>query len=68
MENPEDKEELEEIENFYVNLIFNEGKVQERKRILLDIDKLEQRSHATKTPIYQDTMFKLIREIILQGD
>lgn len=36
----------------------------ERERILEGIQKLEDQSHATRTPLYQDTMFTKIREII----
>ena len=36
----------------------------ERERILQGIQKLEDQSHATRTPIYQETMFAKIREII----
>ncbi len=37
----------------------------ERQRILNEINRLEQQSHATKTPIYQDTLFAKIREILV---
>jgi hypothetical protein len=36
----------------------------ERERILQGIQKLEDQSHATRTPLYQDTMFAKIRSII----
>ena len=58
------KEELQEIENLTLNLVLHEGRVRERQRILLEINKLEEQSHATKTPIYQDTLFKRVREIV----
>lgn len=38
---------------------------QERERILMAIDELEEQSRATRTPIYQDTMFSKIKELIL---
>ena len=36
----------------------------ERERILEGIQKLEDQSHATRTPLYQDTMFSKIRKIV----
>ena len=36
----------------------------ERERVLQGIQKLEDQSHATRTPLYQDTMFTKIRSII----
>ena len=36
----------------------------ERDRILGAINKLEEQSEATRTPIYQETLFAKIREII----
>ena len=40
--------------------------IQERIRILREIDNLEKQSHDTRTPLYQETMFKKIREIVGQ--
>jgi hypothetical protein len=45
------------------NLGYQAGTLDERERILLGIQKLEDQSHATRTPLYQDTMFDKIREI-----
>lgn len=61
------KEELEEIENLALNLILHEGRVRERQRILLAIEELEKQSHQTRTPIYQETMFEKVRQIV-QGE
>jgi hypothetical protein len=36
----------------------------ERKRILDGIQEIEDQSHATKTPLFQDTLLSLIREFI----
>jgi hypothetical protein len=36
----------------------------ERDRILQAINKLEEQSEATRTPMYQETLFAKIREII----
>ena len=36
----------------------------ERERILKAIQKLEDQSEATRTPLYQDTLFTKIREIV----
>jgi len=41
-----------------------EGEMLERERILQGIQKLEDQSHATRTPLYQDTMFSKIRKIV----
>ena len=46
------------------NLGYQAGTLDERERILRGIQKLEDQSHATRTPIYQETMFAKIREII----
>lgn len=61
------KEELEEIENLVLNLVLHEGRVRERQRILDAIDNLEKQSHQTRTPIYQETMFEKVRQIV-QGE
>lgn len=42
----------------------NEGKELERERILAALQELEEQSKKTRTPLYQETMFKAIREII----
>jgi hypothetical protein len=36
----------------------------ERKRILTEIEKIEQQSNATRTPLYQETLISLIRDRI----
>ena len=46
------------------NLGYQAGTLGERERILQGIQKLEDQSHATRTPLYQDTMFIKIRKII----
>jgi hypothetical protein len=46
------------------NLGYQAGTLDERERILEGIQKLEDQSHATRTPLYQDTMFSKIRTII----
>jgi hypothetical protein len=46
------------------NLGYQAGALDERERILHGIQKLEDQSHATKTPLYQDTMFAKVRKII----
>jgi hypothetical protein len=51
---------IEEAEKQGIEL----GAKAERQRILQGIQKLEDQSHATRTPLYQDTMFAKIREII----
>lgn len=61
------REELKEIENLALNLVLHEGRVRERQRILDAIDDLEKQSHQTRTPIYQETMFEKVRQIV-QGE
>jgi hypothetical protein len=46
------------------NLGYQAGTLDERDRILQGIQKLEDQSHATRTPLYQDTMFAKIRTIV----
>ena len=46
------------------NLGYQAGTLDERERILQGIQKLEDQSHATRTPLYQDTMFDKIRTIV----
>jgi hypothetical protein len=36
----------------------------ERERILKEINFIEEQSHATRTPLYQETLFTKIREIV----
>lgn len=40
------------------------GMLKERDRILKGVEALEESSHATRTPIYQDTFFKKIKELL----
>ena len=46
------------------NLGYQAGTLDERERILQGIQKLEDQSHATRTPLYQETMFTKIRQIV----
>jgi hypothetical protein len=46
------------------NLGYQAGTMDERERVLEAIQKLEDQSHATRTPLYQETMFTKIREIL----
>jgi hypothetical protein len=46
------------------NLGYQSGALDERDRILQGIQKLEDQSNATRTPLYQETVFAKIREII----
>jgi hypothetical protein len=46
------------------NLGYQAGTLDERERVLQGIQKLEDQSHATRTPLYQDTVFTKIRTII----
>ena len=40
------------------------GILVERERILEGIQEIEDQSHRTKTPLFQDTLFKLVRDMI----
>jgi hypothetical protein len=46
------------------NLGYQAGTLDERERVLRGIQKLEDQSKATRTPLYQETMFTKIREIL----
>jgi hypothetical protein len=50
---------LEEFDNTY-----DLGIQDERNRILYELDRLEAQSHATRTPIYQNKVFDILRSII----
>lgn len=42
------------------------GKISERDRIMNGIQDIEDRSHATRTPLFQDTLLELVREVVLE--
>lgn len=44
------------------------AQTEERKRILDAIQKIEDQSHATRTPLFQDTLFNLVRKAINEQD
>ena len=52
--------ELDELGKQLVNYIIQN----ERDRILQGIQELEDQSHATRTPIYQELLFSRVRDII----
>jgi hypothetical protein len=41
------------------------GVKQEQQRILEELQKLENQSHKTRTPLYQEFLFERFREIVL---
>ncbi len=43
---------------------YSEGQLEERQRVLNAIQKIEEVSHKTRTPLFQDTLLNLIREAI----
>lgn len=43
---------------------YYEGTMDERQRILDGILDIETKSHATRTPLFQDTLLELIRKMI----
>lgn len=43
------------------------GKVSERDRIMNGINAIEDMSHATRTPLFQNTLFSLVREVIIDS-
>jgi len=53
------KEDAEAINDFIEDI-----KVKERQKILQAVEKIEQQSHRTKTPLYQETLLKAIKEIV----
>jgi hypothetical protein len=52
--------ELDELGEKLVNYIIQN----ERDRILQGIQELEDQSHATRTPLYQEALFTKIRDIV----
>jgi hypothetical protein len=52
--------ELDELGEKLVNYIIQN----ERDRILQGIQELEDQSHATRTPLYQETTLAKVREIV----
>ena len=47
-----------------VNKFVEKAVQKERERILNEINKLEEISHATRTPLYQDTIFEKLRQVL----
>ena len=45
-------------------ILITEAVWQERERILLLLDELERQSHETRTPLFQETMFEKVRQIV----
>ena len=43
---------------------YSEGQLDERQRVLNAIQEIEEGSHKTRTPLFQDTLLSLIREAI----
>lgn len=43
---------------------YNEGIAFERDRILEGVKKIEEQSHSTRTPLFQDTLFELVKDVI----
>lgn len=43
---------------------YAEGQIDERQRLLKAVQEIEDTSHKTRTPLFQDTLFSLIREAI----
>ena len=50
-----------------VNDFFEHAIASERIRIWNEIEKLYERSHSSRTPIYQDDMYKYLNSIINSG-
>lgn len=53
------KDDVQAI-NHFVNIAVQK----ERQRILNGVDSIEAQSHATKTPLYQDTLLGLFRDLV----
>lgn len=47
-----------------VNQFVEQAVQRERERILNEINMLEQISHSTRTPLYQDTIFEKLRQVL----
>jgi hypothetical protein len=48
-----------------INDFVESQREKDRQRILDQINQFETQAHATRTPIYQDTLFKKVREIVV---
>lgn len=59
--------QLPEIQKIIYDYVFEQGKLQEKERILHEIDELEKQSHKTRTPLFQQTMFEKVRQIVQDG-
>lgn len=45
---------------------YHDGIMDERKRILESVKAIEDQSHATRTPLFQDTLFDLVKDVVMQ--
>ena len=45
---------------------YYEGILDERQRILESVKAIEHQSHATRTPLFQDTLFELVKDAIVE--
>jgi hypothetical protein len=43
---------------------YYEGTIDERERILEGINRIEEQSHQTRTPLFQETLFELVKEVV----
>lgn len=47
-----------------INDFLEKAKREERSRILNEINKLEEQSHKTRTPIFQDSIFSHLKSVL----
>lgn len=43
---------------------YYEGTIDERQRILEGIQKIEEQSHQTRTPLFQETLLELVKDVV----
>jgi len=46
---------------------YNEGQIDERQRILKAIKEIEETSHKTRTPIFQDKLISLMKKVVSEN-
>lgn len=46
---------------------YYEGQLDERQRILNEIKKIEEASHKTRTPIFQDKLISLMKKAVTEN-
>lgn len=53
-----------DAQRLIVQSFIQKGTISERQRILSALEEVEKRSHSTRTPIYQNKLFDIFRDIV----